>query len=65
MSDKQTQLDHIEDLMIERDTAIQLARRWRAIATMFYERHEDRRNCSLIVSCKQCDAYEEMVADGN
>jgi hypothetical protein len=33
--------------------------RWRNIATMFYDRHENRRNCSLIGSCKECDAYEE------
>lgn len=38
--------------------------KWKAIATMFYERHENRRSCSLLASCKQCDAYEEAVRNG-
>lgn len=61
MSDRNTMLDHLEDAMIQRDAALMAARRWREIATMFYERHENRRNCSLLASCKQCDAYEEMM----
>lgn len=35
--------------------------RWRNIATMFYDRHENRRSCSLIISCRECDAYEKAV----
>ena len=35
--------------------------KWKSIATMFYDRHENRRNCSLIASCKECDAYEKVV----
>ena len=33
----------------------------RKVARMFYEHHENRRNCSLFTSCKQCDAYEAMT----
>lgn len=39
------------------------ANKWRTIATMFYDRHDNRRNCSLLSSCKQCDAYEQAVSD--
>ena len=34
---------------------------WKRIATMFYDRHENRRSCSLLASCKECDAYEKAV----
>lgn len=35
--------------------------KWRKIAAMFYKRHDNRRNCSLLASCKECDAYEKAV----
>lgn len=35
--------------------------KWQSIAKMFYDRHENRRSCSLLASCKQCDAYEEAI----
>lgn len=34
---------------------------WRNIAKMFYDQHENRRSCSLLASCKRCDAYEKAV----
>lgn len=44
----------IEELMADRD-------KWFEIATMFYDQHENRRSCSLLASCKRCDAYEKAV----
>lgn len=44
------------ELQAERD-------RWKEIATMFYDQHENRRSCSLLASCKRCDAYEKAVSD--
>lgn len=73
--DLQTAKDHIEDLMGDRDQLLQRQRQledrvkeleksrnyWRNIATMFYDQHENRRSCSLLASCKRCDAYEKAV----
>lgn len=45
----------------ELQKAIAEAEKWRKIAEMFYARHENRRSCSLLASCKECDAYEKAV----
>lgn len=34
---------------------------WKQTARLFYLRHDNRRNCSLITSCKECDAYESLI----
>lgn len=47
----------------EKEQLLAEANKWRDIAKMFYDRHENRRSCSLIVSCKECDAYEEALKD--
>lgn len=54
-------LDDAMRLMIEMKQDIG---KWKAIATMFYDRHENRRSCSLLASCKECDAYEKAIGNG-
>lgn len=65
MPDQPTMQDHIDDLMIERNQLLEQVRQWRDVATMFYTYHDNRRSCSLIVSCKQCDAYEALIEKEN
>lgn len=52
----------IRELQVELMRVTEERDKWKAIATMFYERHYDRRNCSLIASCKACDAYEKALS---
>ncbi len=54
----------IRDLQTELMRVTEQRDKWLSIATMFYDRHENRRNCSLIQSCKQCDEYEKAVRGG-
>lgn len=61
MPDKQTMQDHIDDLMTERNQLLEQVRQWRDVATLFYIHHDNRRSCSLLTSCKQCDAYEALM----
>lgn len=61
MADQSTMRDQIDDLMTERNELLEQLRQWHRVATMFYERHYNRRNCSLLTSCKACDAYEALT----
>lgn len=52
----------IRELQVELMRVTEQRDKWIAIATMFYDRHENRRSCSLIISCRECDAYEKAVS---
>lgn len=52
----------IRELQVELMRATEERDKWKAIATIFYDRHENRRNCSLIARCKECDAYEKALS---
>ena len=54
----------IRELQVELMRATEQRDKWLSVATMFYDRHENRRNCSLLQSCKQCDAYEKALNGG-
>ena len=51
----------IRELQVELMRVTEQRDKWADIATMFYNRHENRRSCSLLASCKECDAYEKAV----
>lgn len=51
----------IRELQIELMRVIEERNKWRKVADLYYASHEDRRSCSLIASCKKCDAYEKAV----
>lgn len=51
----------IRELQVELMRVTEQRDKWLAVATLFYNRHENRRSCSLLASCKECDAYEKAV----
>lgn len=51
----------IRELQVELMRMTEEKYKWAAIARLFYKRHENRRSCSLLASCKECDAYEKAV----
>lgn len=52
----------IRELQVELMRATEERDKWRKVADLYYESHENRRSCSLIARCKKCDAYEKALS---